>query len=170
MHLIGTFLVLDTGNANPSPYSTGERQVITNRRPTKMAVHPEEVADPYDLHRHFVDDIEVWIDDDKTIKGKRIPEGFDCWVESGSMPYASRHYPFENKQVLKKPIQLSLSAGIVANSRLVLHACHVGWYFRTTSGRKYPYHRHNLGCLTAVNDKSKRISRSNGSDWPLWRR
>ena len=29
---------------------------------------------------------------------KRIPEVFDCWFESGSMPYAQSHYPFENKR------------------------------------------------------------------------
>jgi isoleucyl-tRNA synthetase len=39
-----------------------------------------------------------------TIPGKngttlrRIPEVFDCWFESGSMPYAQHHYPFENKE------------------------------------------------------------------------
>lgn len=47
-----------------------------------------------DLHKHFVDDI--------TFKKKgetfrRIPEVLDCWFESGSMPYAQQHYPFENK-------------------------------------------------------------------------
>jgi isoleucyl-tRNA synthetase len=49
-----------------------------------------------DLHREFVDPIEF------TIKGekgsyKRITEVLDCWFESGSMPYAQLHYPFENK-------------------------------------------------------------------------
>ena len=29
---------------------------------------------------------------------KRIPEVFDCWFESGSMPYAQKHYPFENEK------------------------------------------------------------------------
>ena len=29
---------------------------------------------------------------------KRVPEVFDCWFESGSMPYAQQHYPFENKE------------------------------------------------------------------------
>jgi len=34
---------------------------------------------------------------------KRIPEVLDCWFESGSMPYASKHYPFENKENFKFP-------------------------------------------------------------------
>ena len=29
---------------------------------------------------------------------RRVPEVFDCWFESGSMPYAQKHYPFENKK------------------------------------------------------------------------
>ncbi len=54
-----------------------------------------------DLHKHFVDDLEV---DCPTCSGKmrRVPEVFDCWFESGSMPYAQLHYPFENKERLEK--------------------------------------------------------------------
>ncbi|KCZ76567.1 isoleucine-tRNA ligase, partial [Anncaliia algerae PRA109] len=43
-----------------------------------------------DLHREFIDDI-VIIKDNKTYK--RVDEVFDCWFESGSMPYAQKHYP-----------------------------------------------------------------------------
>jgi len=52
-----------------------------------------------DLHKHIVDDIVI------TKKGKefrRIPEVLDCWFESGSMPYAQLHYPFENKEKFEK--------------------------------------------------------------------
>lgn len=49
-----------------------------------------------DLHKHFVDQLEI-----PSPTGKspltRIPEVLDCWFESGSMPYAQQHYPFENK-------------------------------------------------------------------------
>lgn len=47
-----------------------------------------------DLHRHHIDDLTF------TLKGKeyrRISEVFDCWFESGSMPYAQNHYPFETQ-------------------------------------------------------------------------
>ncbi|MEX0961369.1 MAG: isoleucine--tRNA ligase [Simkaniaceae bacterium] len=46
-----------------------------------------------DIHRHFIDDLSFEVD------GKvysRVSEVFDCWFESGSMPYAQNHYPFEN--------------------------------------------------------------------------
>ena len=48
-----------------------------------------------DLHSHKIDHLEI-IKDGKVYK--RIPEVFDCWFESGSMPYAQNHYPFENKE------------------------------------------------------------------------
>ena len=48
-----------------------------------------------DLHKHYVDDI-VIEKDGKTYR--RTPEVLDCWFESGSMPYAQNHYPFENKE------------------------------------------------------------------------
>jgi isoleucyl-tRNA synthetase len=47
-----------------------------------------------DLHRHFIDDV-TFVQNGKTFK--RIHEVFDCWFESGSMPYAQNHYPFDQK-------------------------------------------------------------------------
>ncbi len=47
-----------------------------------------------DLHRHFIDDL-TFLHQGKQFK--RIPEVFDCWFESGSMPYAQNHFPFENE-------------------------------------------------------------------------
>jgi isoleucyl-tRNA synthetase len=47
-----------------------------------------------DLHRHYIDQLEIK-KDGKVFK--RVPEVFDCWFESGSMPYAQEHYPFEHK-------------------------------------------------------------------------
>jgi isoleucyl-tRNA synthetase len=49
-----------------------------------------------DLHKHFIDEIEIDCPSCKS-KMRRVPEVFDCWFESGSMPYAQLHYPFENK-------------------------------------------------------------------------
>jgi isoleucyl-tRNA synthetase len=48
-----------------------------------------------DLHKHFIDDVKI--KKDKKVY-RRIPEVLDCWFESGSMPYAELHYPFENKE------------------------------------------------------------------------
>ncbi|EUD67640.1 isoleucyl-tRNA synthetase [Plasmodium inui San Antonio 1] len=52
-----------------------------------------------DLHRHFIDNIEIENPKGKDYpKLKRISEVFDCWFESGSMPYAKVHYPFSTER------------------------------------------------------------------------
>ncbi|MGA8164693.1 MAG: isoleucine--tRNA ligase [Waddliaceae bacterium] len=69
----------------------GEIAVIGSIRELEEATGQEI----HDLHRHYIDHLPF------TRKGKqfyRIPEVFDCWFESGSMPYAQNHYPFENRQ------------------------------------------------------------------------
>ncbi len=53
-----------------------------------------------DLHRPFVDDLTRSNPDDPTGRStmRRVPEVLDCWFESGSMPFAQVHYPFENAE------------------------------------------------------------------------
>ncbi len=53
---------------------------------------------PADLHRPFVDELTRPNPDDPTGRStmRRVPEVLDCWFESGSMPFAQVHYPFEN--------------------------------------------------------------------------
>jgi len=65
----------------------------------------EEIArdfgvDVIDLHRPFVDSLVRPNPDDPTGKSmmRRVPEVLDCWFESGSMPFAQVHYPFENRE------------------------------------------------------------------------
>ena len=52
-----------------------------------------------DLHKHFLDDLLIH-KNGKTYR--RIPEVLDCWFESGAMPYAQQHYPFENKELFEE--------------------------------------------------------------------
>ena len=49
-----------------------------------------------DLHKHFVDEVTWECSDGGTMR--RVPEVLDCWFESGSMPFAQIHYPFENEE------------------------------------------------------------------------
>ncbi|MGD0063078.1 MAG: isoleucine--tRNA ligase [Streptosporangiaceae bacterium] len=55
---------------------------------------------PGDLHRPAIDELTRPNPDDPTGKStmRRVPEVLDCWFESGSMPYAQVHYPFENRE------------------------------------------------------------------------
>lgn len=60
----------------------------------------ENVPDDMDLHKPHVDNIQISCE--KCSKSmKRVPEVIDVWFDSGSMPYAQWHYPFENKKVFK---------------------------------------------------------------------
>lgn len=55
---------------------------------------------PTDLHRPYIDELTRVNPDDPTGKSmmRRVPDVLDCWFESGSMPYAQFHYPFERKE------------------------------------------------------------------------
>ena len=55
---------------------------------------------PESLHRPYIDELTRPNPDDPTGKStmRRVPEVLDCWFESGSMPFAQKHYPFENKE------------------------------------------------------------------------
>lgn len=105
---------------------TGQLRVIGSREELrKWAVEPSSLPSLDDLHREFIDDIEVWVDDQKTEKGHRILEVFDCWVESGSMPYASVHYPFENKQKFDKSYPAQFITEYIAQTRAWFYTLHV---------------------------------------------
>ncbi len=91
----------------------------------KWAVDPSQVEGLTDIHREFLDHIEVWVDDAKTLKGKRTKEVFDCWVESGSMPFASKHYPFENKEVFESTYPAQFVSEYIAQTRAWFYTMHV---------------------------------------------
>lgn len=91
----------------------------------KWAVNPKQVEQLTDIHREYLDDLEVWVDDAKTIKGKRIPEVFDCWVESGSMPYASIHYPFEHKELFESTHPAQFIVEYISQTRAWFYTLHV---------------------------------------------
>jgi len=61
-------------------------------RPLNFAPYPHNDNYELDYHRPYIDDIELF-DEDGT-KLERVPDVFDCWFESGSMPYGQKHYPF----------------------------------------------------------------------------
>lgn len=78
-----------------------------------------------DIHREYVDDIEIWVDDEKTEKGTRIKDVFDCWIESGSMPFASLHYPFENKEKFESRYPAQYIVEYIAQTRAWFYTLHV---------------------------------------------
>jgi len=71
-----------------------------------------------DLHRHFIDDLTF---EENGKKYHRIKEVFDCWFESGSMPYAQNHYPFEAKEQTEKSFPADFIAEGLDQTR--------GWFY-----------------------------------------
>ena len=57
----------------------------------------EDIDDTIELHRPYVDDVHLKCDHCGGVM-TRVPEVIDCWFDSGAMPFAQHHYPFENKE------------------------------------------------------------------------
>ncbi|HRW58538.1 MAG TPA: class I tRNA ligase family protein, partial [Chlamydiales bacterium] len=73
------------------------------------------------LHRHHIDDLVIHHNGKEY---KRITEVFDCWFESGSMPYAQNHYPFENKELTEEGFPADFIAEGLDQTR--------GWFYTLT--------------------------------------
>ncbi len=58
----------------------------------------EDITTNIELHRPYVDDVHLKCDKCGDVM-HRVPEVIDCWFDSGSMPFAQHHYPFENKDI-----------------------------------------------------------------------
>jgi isoleucyl-tRNA synthetase len=86
----------------------------------KRAVNPEKVGD---LHRPYIDEVEIKTDSGKI--ARRIPEVFDCWFESGSMPYAQDHYPFTDKEEWEKNFPADFIAEAIDQTRGWFYTLHV---------------------------------------------
>lgn len=132
-----------------------------------------------DLHRPFIDTLTRPNPDDPTGKStmRRIEDVFDCWFESGSMPFAQLHYPFENKELFHNNFPADFIVEYVAQTR--------GWFYTmmilsTALFDKPPFK--NAICHGVINDeegeklsKSKRnypdpvdVFNSHGSDTLKW--
>ncbi|MFK7761486.1 MAG: isoleucine--tRNA ligase [Candidatus Midichloriaceae bacterium] len=76
-----------------------------------------------DLHRPYIDSLTKPNPKDPTGKSKlrRVPEILDCWFESGSMPYAQMHYPFENKDRFENNFPADFIVEYLAQTR--------GWFY-----------------------------------------
>lgn len=74
-----------------------------------------------DLHRHYIDELTI-VHNGKEYR--RVKEVFDCWFESGSMPYAQDHYPFENKEKVEKGFPADFIAEGLDQTR--------GWFYTLT--------------------------------------
>ncbi|MGF1597387.1 MAG: isoleucine--tRNA ligase [Acidimicrobiales bacterium] len=82
---------------------------------------------PTDLHRPYVDGLVRPNPDDPTGRSmmRRVPEVLDCWFESGSMPYAQLHYPFENVERFEAHNPADFIVEYIAQTRGWFYTMHV---------------------------------------------
>ncbi len=135
----------------------GKKECIGSREEmAKRAGDPE--AAKLELHRPYIDDVTfVCPDCGKTMR--RVPEVIDCWFDSGAMPFAQYHYPFENKELFEKQFPAQFISEAVDQTR--------GWFHSlmaesTLLFNKSPYE--NVIVLGLVQDENgQKMSKSKGN-------
>ena len=122
----------------------------------KMSGNPE--AKTVELHRPYIDAITCPCPKcGKTMK--RVPEVIDCWFDSGAMPFAQHHYPFENKDLFEQQFPAQFISEAVDQTR--------GWFYSllaesTLLFNKAPYE--NVIVLGHVQDENgQKMSKSKGN-------
>ena len=117
-----------------------------------------EAAKTVELHRPYIDEITITCP--KCGKPMhRVPEVIDCWFDSGAMPFAQHHYPFENKEVFEKQFLAQFISEAVDQTR--------GWFYSllaesTLLFNKAPYE--NVIVLGHVQDENgQKMSKSKGN-------
>ena len=111
-----------------------------------------------DYHRPGIDEI-VFGCEKCDGKMKRIPDVFDCWVESGSMPFAEFHYPFENKEEFEKRFPAQFISEYIAQTRgwfYTLHVLAVGLFGK-------PSFLNSVTTGTIAGNDGKKMSKSLGN-------
>ena len=118
----------------------------------------QEANGEVELHRPFIDDVTITCP--KCGKQMhRVPEVIDCWFDSGSMPFAQHHYPFENKETFEKQFPAQFISEAVDQTR--------GWFYSllaisTLLFNKAPYE--NVIVLGLVQDENgQKMSKSKGN-------
>ncbi len=118
----------------------------------------DNCPDDIELHRPYIDDVTITCPE----CGKqmhRVPEVIDCWFDSGSMPFAQHHYPFENEDLFKQQFPADFISEAVDQTR--------GWFYSllaisTLIFNKAPYK--NVIVLGHVQDENgQKMSKSKGN-------
>ena len=135
----------------------GHQESIGSREEL-AALSKDEKAKSVELHRPYIDEITITCPKcGKTMK--RVPEVIDCWFDSGAMPFAQHHYPFENKELFESQFPAAFISEAVDQTR--------GWFYSlmaesTLLFNKSPYE--NVIVLGLVLDENgEKMSKSKGN-------
>lgn len=81
----------------------------------------QNVPENIELHKPYIDNVYLNCPECKTGTMKRVSEVIDCWFDSGSMPFAQWHYPFENKEIFEQNFPADFISEAVDQTR--------GWFY-----------------------------------------
>ncbi|TYQ15063.1 UNVERIFIED_CONTAM: isoleucyl-tRNA synthetase [Acetivibrio alkalicellulosi] len=124
----------------------------------------ENVPEDIELHKPYIDNVFLVCPQCKTGKMKRVSEVIDCWFDSGSMPFAQWHYPFENKEIFEENFPADFISEAIDQTR--------GWFYTllaisTLLFDKAPFK--NVIVLGHVNDKEgQKMSKHKGNVVDPW--
>lgn len=135
----------------------GHQEAIGSREDLEK-LSGNEAAKTVELHRPYIDEITCTCPKcGKTMK--RVPEVIDCWFDSGAMPFAQHHYPFENKELFESQFPAQFISEAVDQTR--------GWFYSlmaesTLLFNKSPFE--NVIVLGHVQDENgQKMSKSKGN-------
>ena len=137
--------------------SCGHQECIGSRQELAEKAGKPDAA-KVELHRPYIDEV-TYPCPKCGGEMKRVPEVLDCWFDSGAMPFAQHHYPFENKEVFEKQFPAQFISEAVDQTR--------GWFHSlmaesTLLFNKAPYE--NVIVLGHVQDENgQKMSKSKGN-------
>ena len=141
----------------------GNYECIGSLEELKAKPDLQGLVEPLDLHRPFVDDI-VFSCSKCGGKMMRQTEVIDCWFDSGAMPFAQRHYPFENKDIFNRNFPADFISEAVDQTR--------GWFYSlhaiSTLLFEQPCFK-NVICLGHILDaEGEKMSKAKGNVVDPW--
>ena len=136
----------------------GEQVCIGSREELKERSGREDAL-TVELHRPYIDDYICTCPACGKKAMKRVPEVIDCWFDSGAMPFAQHHYPFENKETFEKQFPAAFISEAVDQTR--------GWFYSLMAESTILFHRspyENVIVLGLVLDgNGQKMSKSKGN-------
>ena len=135
----------------------GHQEAIGSREELK-AMSGREDALTVELHRPYIDEF-ICKCPDCGKDMKRVSEVIDCWFDSGAMPFAQHHYPFENKEVFEQQFPAKFISEAVDQTR--------GWFYSLMAESTLLFHKapyENVIVLGHVQDENgQKMSKSKGN-------
>ena len=135
------------------------KQICIGSRKELKEYSGREDAMTVELHRPYIDEFICNCPECGKKAMKRVPEVIDCWFDSGAMPFAQHHYPFENKETFEKQFPAAFISEAVDQTR--------GWFYSLMAESTLLFHQssyQNVIVLGLVLDgNGQKMSKSKGN-------